>query len=61
MFKSALEYLSMVFYTLILVLFKKWSKEKRKRTEEKQNSATKMTSAEGKGIVFPLKLKLQEE
>ena len=30
-----------------------------KKTEEKQNSATIMISADGKGAVFPLKLKSQ--
>ena len=31
----------------------------RKKTEEKQNSAIIMTSADGKGTGYPLKLKLQ--
>ena len=34
------------------------SKKKTKKTEEKQNSATIMISADGKGTVFPVKLKL---
>ena len=32
-----------------------------KNTEEKQIIATIMTSVDGKGIVFPVKLKLQGE
>ena len=32
-----------------------------KKTEEKQNSATIMISVDGKGTVFPVKLKLQGE
>ena len=32
--------------------------KKKKKTEEKQNSATIMISADGKGTVFPVKLKL---
>ena len=31
----------------------------RKKKKEKQNSATIMTSVDGKGTVFPVKLKLQ--
>ena len=31
----------------------------RKKTEEKQNSAIIMTSVDGKGTGYPLKLKLQ--
>ena len=31
---------------------------KKKKTEEKQNNATIMISADGKGTVFPVKLKL---
>ena len=52
------------FYNFI----KKWVKEKKKmipmgakkkkKTEEKQKSATIMISADGKGTVFPVKLKL---
>ena len=34
------------------------AKKKKKKTEEKQNSATIMISADGKGTVFPVKLKL---
>ena len=30
-----------------------------KKTDEKQNSATIMISVDGKGAVFPVKLKLQ--
>ena len=58
----------MVFYTLVLQFYKKMSKrkkkddtfgsKKKKKTEEKQNSATIMISADGKGTVFPVKLKL---
>ena len=33
----------------------------RKKTEEKQKSASIMISVDGKGTVFPVKLKLQEE
>ena len=33
----------------------------RKKAEEKQNSATTMISVDGKGTVFPMKLKLQGE
>ena len=33
----------------------------RKKTEEKQNSATTMTSLDEKGTIFPMKLKLQEK
>ena len=59
----------MVFYTLVLQFFlKKWAKEKRKwylfekkKTEEKQNSATIIISVDGKVTVFPMKLKLQRE
>ena len=47
---------------------KKMSKRKkgddtflRKKTEEKQNSANIMISVDGKGTVFPVKLKLQGE
>ena len=50
------------------ILLKKWAIEKRrwylskkKKTEEKQNSATIMISVDGKGTVFPVKLKLQGE
>ena len=50
------------------ILLKKWAKEKRKiipfwgkKTEEKQNSATIMTSVDGKGMALPVKLKLQGE
>ena len=50
------------------ILFKKWLKEKKKmipswgkKTEEKQNRATIMISADGEGTVFPVKLKLQGE
>ena len=32
-----------------------------KKVEEKQNSATIMKSADGKGTVFPVKLKLQRK
>ena len=33
----------------------------RKKTEEKQNSAITVISVDGKGTVFPVKLKLQWE
>ena len=33
----------------------------RKKIEEKQNIATIMISVDGKGTIFPVKLKLQEE
>ena len=33
----------------------------RKKAEEKQNSATTMIFVDGKGSVFPMKLKLQGE
>ena len=33
----------------------------RKKIEEKQNIATLMISVDGKGTIFPVKLKLQEE
>ena len=33
----------------------------RKKTDEKQNTATAMTSVDGKGTAFPMKLKLQGE
>ena len=49
-------------------LLKKWAKEKKaiipfwgKKTEEKQNRATIMTSIEGQGTIFPVELKLQGE
>ena len=34
---------------------------RRKQTKGKQNSATVMISADGKGTVFPVKLRLQGE
>ena len=50
------------------MLLKQCSKEKkqddkflRKRTEEKQISVTIMIFVDGKGIVFPVKLKLEGE
>ena len=49
----------MVFYTLFLQFHLKKSTKKiilRKKTEEKQNSATIMLSVDGKGTVFPMKL-----
>ena len=57
----------MVFYTLVLQFYKKMGERKKeddtfgskkKKTEEKQNNATIMISADGKGTVFPVKLKL---
>ena len=56
----------MVFYTLILQFYLKMGKRKkeddtflRKTAEEKQNSASIIISVDGKGTVFPGKLKLQ--
>ena len=49
------------------MLFKQWAKKKndnafqRKKTEDKQNSVTIMMSADEKGTVFPVKLKLEGE
>ena len=48
------------------ILLKKWAKEDddtflRKTAEEKQNSASIIISVDGKGTVFPGKLKLQGE
>ena len=47
-------------------LLQRWEKEKkendsflRTKIEEKQNSATIMTSVEWKGTIFPVKLKLK--
>ena len=60
----------MVFYTFGFTVFlKKGQKKKRKwylstwkkKTEEKQNSATMMISVDEKGAVFLVKLKLQGE
>ena len=54
----------MVFDTFILQLYlKKWARKHQydKRAEEKQASATIMISIDGKGTVFPVKLKLQRE
>ena len=58
----------MAFYTLVLQLYLKNEKKKReddtfltKKTREKQNIATIMKSVDGKGIVLPIKLKLQKE
>ena len=56
----------MVFYTLILQFYLKMGKKKkeddtflRKTAEEKQNSVSIIISVDGKGTVFPGKLKLQ--
>ena len=35
--------------------------KKKKKTEEKQNCVTIMTSVGGKGTFFPVKVKLEEE
>ena len=50
------------------VLFKKWAREKKwndtvlkKKAEEKQNSATTMTSVDGKQTVFPKKVEITRE
>ena len=58
----------MAFYTLVLQLYLKNEQKKReddtfltKKTKEKQNIATIMKSVDGKGIVLPIKLKLQKE
>ena len=58
----------MAFYTLFLQLYLKNEQKKReddtfltKKTREKQNIATIMKSVDGKGIVLPIKLKLQKE
>ena len=55
----------MVSYTLVLQFCQKMGKNKneddtfmRKKTKEKQNSATMRISADGTGIVFPVKLKI---
>ena len=56
----------MLFYTLVLQFYLKNGQKKeedetfpRKKTQEKQNSATIMISVDGKVTVFPMKLKLQ--
>ena len=58
----------MVFCTLVYNVIKTMGKRKekddtyvRKKAEEKQNSVTIMISVVGKGIAFPVKLKLEEE
>ena len=59
----------MVFYTLALQLYlkngqklkKKMITFLRKKTEKKQNRSTIMISVDGKGTVFPVKLKLHGE
>ena len=59
----------MAFYTLVLQLYLKNEQKKKreddtfltKKTREKQNIATIMKSVDGKGIVLPIKLKLQKE
>ena len=58
----------MVFYTLILQFYLKNEQRKkegdtflRKKTEEKQNYVTIIISIDGKGTVFPVNMKLQEE
>ena len=57
----------MVFYTLILQFYLENGQKKKKmmipfwgmKAGEKQSSATIMISVDGKGTVFPVKLKLQ--
>ena len=55
-----------MFYTLVLHC-KKWAQEKKwyipfwEKKEQNLNSATIMISVDGKGTVFPVKLKLQGE
>ena len=57
----------MIFHFLVLQVYLKNGQNKkndtflRKKAEEKQNSATTMISVDGKGTVFPMKLKLQGE
>ena len=58
----------MVIYTLVLQFHLKNGQKKKKmipfwvkKLEEKQNSATIMIFVDGKGTVFPVKLKLQGE
>ena len=50
----------MVFYILVSQFYYKMSKkvEDDKKVERKQSSATIMISVDGKGTVFPVKLKL---
>ena len=45
-----------MFYTLF---FFKWHLSEKKKTEQKQKSATIMISVDAKGTVFSVKLKLQ--
>ena len=54
----------MLFYILVLLFYLKEKKMiplRGKKTEEKQNRAIIMISVDGKGTVFPVKLKLQGE
>ena len=58
----------MKFCTLVLQLYENNGQKKKGRCylseekkQEKENSATIMISADGKGTAFPVKLKLQEE
>ena len=58
----------MMFHFLVLQFYFKMDKSEKendtflkKKAEEKQNSATTMISVDGKGTVFPIKLKLQGE
>ena len=60
----------MVFYTLVLKFYFRngqnkrtwwWDFSEEKTTDEKQNSATTLISVDGKGTVFPVKLKSQGE
>ena len=52
------------FYNVIKTMDKRIKEDDtflRKKTEEKQNSVTIMISVDGKGTVFPVKLKLEGE
>ena len=56
----------MVFYTLVLQLYLKNGQRKedetfmvKQKSHKKQNSAAIMISVDGKGVVFPMKWKLQ--
>ena len=52
------------FYNVIKILNKRKREDGtflRKKTEEKQNNVTIMISVDGKGAVFPVKLKLEGE
>ena len=59
----------MVFYAFVLKFYLKTGQKKKeddtflckKKTDEKQNSATMMISVDVKRTIFPMKLKLQGE